>query len=88
MCVDVLQNQEEDVKSQSWSRSSDWDVCYMMLIMHSYRQPGGVKTIFSESDPSGMEFGEAVCHKSFFLSPRVAADGTPLPGDTDTDTET
>lgn len=84
----VLQNQEADIRSQSWSKSSDLDMCYMMLIMHSHQQADSVRAIFSESDPSGMLFGEAVCHQSFFLSPRVAADGAPLPGDTDRNIET
>lgn len=65
--------------------------CCMMPIKYSHQHADGVKISFSESDPSGTEFGEAVCHFFFFfffLSPGVAADGAPLPGDTDRDTET
>lgn len=42
------------------------------------------------ADPSGTAFGDAVWRLFCFLSPpsRVAADGAPLPGDTDSETET
>lgn len=39
-----------------------------------------------QSDPSGTEFGESVCYFFLLLIPRVAADGAPIPGDTDTET--
>lgn len=70
---------------------TDMDVT-LMLIMNSHQHTGSVKTSFSESHSSGMEFGKAVCNFLsffiFFLSPCVAADGAPLPGDTDRDTKT
>lgn len=40
------------------------------------------------ADASGMAFGDAVWGLFCFLPPPVAADGAPLPGDTDGETET